>query len=193
MRKLALAFMAASAAVFGIGMVTSAAGYDVALDIDENPVAGGSYTVTYENCFTGDTITFTQPQSTPTSVTGECIGPDPLLVSGSIIGLLRPQIPATYGTATATFTNAPPTGGTFTVTAVGETSPELQLLITVAVPSTTAAPTTTVAPTNPPNGLPATGSNGVGTMTSVAIGLFAVGLAMLVVTQVRRRQASTTV
>ena len=193
MRKIALALMAASAAVFGLGMVTSAAGYDAALDIDENPTAGGSYTVTYENCFVGDTITFTQPESTPTSVTGECIAP--LLLEGpaSVIGFLMPQAPPTYGMASATFTNAPPTGGTLTVTAVGLQSPELDLQITVQVPTTTAAPTTTVAATTPDAGLPATGSNGVGTMTGIAIGLFAVGLGLFVVAQVRRRQASATV
>ena len=48
MKKFALALMAASAAVFGIGMATSAAGYDPAVTVSPaSPSPGGSYTVTY--------------------------------------------------------------------------------------------------------------------------------------------------
>lgn len=72
MRKLALALMAASAAVFGFGIVAQAqTGYDPALTVIQ-PTAGGSYTVTYQNCVVGDTITFTQAQSTPASGTAPC-------------------------------------------------------------------------------------------------------------------------
>jgi hypothetical protein len=48
------------------------------------------------------------------------------------------------------------------------------------------------APTTPPGGLPATGSDGIGATTGMAIGLLMVGLGLFAVAQFRRRQAPLT-
>jgi hypothetical protein len=211
MKKFALALMAASAAVFGIGMVTSAAGYDPAVTVNPAaPTAGGSYSVTYQNCAVGDTITFSQPQSTPTSVTGTCVAVDNADLAGSVIGLLLPQQTPALGNATGTFTAAPLSPGTYNGTAVGQrsatqtfaftipgqastTSTTLAPTTTLAATTTTAAPVTTAPVTTPGTGLPATGSDGVGVMTGIALGLFAVGLGLFIVAQVRRKQSPTAV
>ena len=68
------------------------------------PTPGGAYTVTYPNCRVGETVTFTQPQSTPTSTTATCALVD------------------SVGTATGSFTAAPTAAGTYTVTMVGSVS-----------------------------------------------------------------------
>jgi hypothetical protein len=47
-----------------------------------------------------------------------------------------------------------------------------------------------VAAASPPGGLPATGSGGVNSTMTVAAGLFAIGLGLFGVTQLRRRQAA---
>ena len=78
------------------------------------------------------------------------------------------------GTATATVT-APTTAGTFAGTATCGTV-VASFSVVVAVP------------TAPGGGLPATGSGGIDATTSIAMGLFAVGLGLFGVTQVRRRQ-----
>jgi FlaG/FlaF family flagellin (archaellin) len=193
MKKLALALMAASAAMFGFGIVASAQApsqYSQSIAVTPNPVtAGGPYTVVYANCIVGDTITFTQLNSTPTSVTGLCNSAT-VTLTGSIMGLLLPQGSAAYGTATATFSNAPTTPGTYNGVGVGELSPSLpfQFVIPGQVVTTTIAPTTVPA-TVPGSGLPATGSGGLGTTTGIAVGLLAVGLGLFVVAQVRRRQS----
>jgi hypothetical protein len=58
------------------------------------------------------------------------------------------------------------------------------------LPTTTVAPATTVAATVPGAGLPATGSDGIGTTTGIALGLFVVGVGLFIVTRVRRSQPS---
>ena len=162
MKKLALALMAASAAMFGFGMVAEAQTYDPSVSVG-TVTPGGAYTATYTNCVAGETITFSQPESTPTTTTGVC--------SASRV-------------ATGTFTNAPTAPGTYTVTASGPTSPARTIVFSLA-----AAPTTVPA-TVPGGGLPATGSSGMGTTGGMAIGLLVVGLGLFAVAQVRRRQPS---
>ncbi len=188
MKKLALALMAASAAVFGFGMVASAqTQYGQAIGVTPNPVVpGGAYTVTYANCVVGDIITFTQAQSTPTSVTGTCTAAAPTL-TGSVVGLLLPAQQAA-GTATGTFTNAPTAPGTYNGTGIGPLSPSIPFQFTLAGQVATTVAPTTVPATVPSSGLPGTGAGGLGTTTGIAIGLLAVGLCLFVVTQVRRRQ-----
>ena len=191
MKKFALAMMAASAAVFGFGMVASAQGYDPAVTVDPaSPDAGGAYTVTYDNCFVGETITFTQADSTPTEVTAPC---EAVAAPASILGLLLPQ-QAALGSAVGSFTAAPTAPGDYTGTAAGVDSPSLPFMFTIAGDDTT----TTMAPTTPTTeapaaALPATGSNGIGTTTGIAIGLLAVGAGLFVVAQIRRRQEPGTV
>ena len=189
MKKIALALMAASAAVFGFGMVAAAqtTQYGQAISILNPVTAGAPYTVVYANCVVGDTITFTQPQSTPTSVDGTCVGAGATL-TGSVVGLLLPQQQQPSATATATFTSAP-TPGTYNGTAVGQLQPVDPLPVHDSRPGRPPRPAPTTVPvTVPGGGLPATGSGGIGTTTGIAIGLLVVGLGLFVVAQVRRRQ-----
>lgn len=191
MKKLALAMIAASAALFGFTAVASAQGYTPASSVTPPTTIGGGYTVTFTNCFVGELITFTQSQSTPTVVTGTCAASSS--ITGSVVGLILPQ-QAARGTARGTFTASPTAPGTYTVTAVGPQSGTQTTTFTVPqqATTTTAAPATTVAPpaTTPGGGLPATGSDGIAATTGIAIGLLVVGLGLFVVAQVRRRQPS---
>jgi hypothetical protein len=207
MKKLALALIAASAAVFGFGLVAQAQSYSPTVSVG-TVVPGGAYSVTYTNCTPGQTILFQQPQSTPTSVTAVCSGSVSSLdeITGSVIGLLLPAQSA-LPTAVGNFTTAPTGPGTYNGTAgPNPNGPFLPFSITIPGQATTTAPATTVpAPTVPvttaapvvttapplAGGLPATGSDGIGTTTGIALGLLVVGLGLFVVAQVRRRQAPT--
>ena len=72
---------------------------------------------------------------------------------------------------------APDAAGEYTGSATGSTTGALgNFSVQVTAPSTE---------------LPATGSNGVSTMTIIALGLFAVGGGLFIVSQVRRRQSVT--
>jgi hypothetical protein len=78
---------------------------------------------------------------------------------------------------------------TTTTTIAGTTTTVAGATTTVAGATTTLGDT--IAPTTNPSGqLPATGSSGTNSTSNIALGLFAVGLGLLVVSQVRRRQAS---
>ena len=190
MKKLALALMAAAAAVFGFGIVASAQTYSPAASVPVAPGPGSSYSVTYTNCVVGETITFNQAQSTPATVTGLCTGTSAPALNGSILGLLLPQQTAN-GTATGTFTAAPTAPGTYTGTGTGVNG-TVTFSFTIpgqAATTTTGVPVTTAAPSGQ---IPATGSSGISTTTTVAIGLLVVGAGLLVVAQVRRRQAPHT-
>ena len=197
MKKLALALMAASAAVFGFGMVASAApSYTPAVTVTPPTGPAAPYSVLYRNCQVGETITFTQAQSTPNSVPVQCVAAPTPALTGSIVGLLLPQGTSALGTATANFTNAPTDPGLYNGSAVGTRSQTpVPWTITIAgttPPASTNPPVVTTVPaTLPGSGLPETGSNGIGTTTGIAIGLLVVGLGLFVVAQVRRRQAPT--
>jgi uncharacterized membrane protein YtjA (UPF0391 family) len=192
MKKLALALIAASAAVFGFGLVAQAQGYTPTIPPIGPVTPGGSYTVTVNNCVPGEQVTFTQLQSTPTVIVATCSGALPTL-TGSVIGLLLPQQGA-LPTASATFTAAPTAPGTYNGTAVGAQSGSTPFSFTIpGQTATTVPPPTTAAPvptTQPAlvGGLPATGSGGISTTTGIAVGLLVVGLGLFVVAQVRRRQ-----
>ena len=96
MKKLALALFAASALLFGVGTVASAQSYSPTLTLSPSPPAlGAPFQVTFTNCTIGETVTFTQPQSTPSTVVVTCAA-----VSGAATG---PGL----GQATASFTAAP--------------------------------------------------------------------------------------
>lgn len=116
------------------------------------PTAGASYKVTHPNCRVGETITVTQPQSTPTSVTATCAAP--------AAGILRPAQAATVGTATVTFTAAPTTPGTYTVTSTGTVSgTRTATFVIVGVTSTTVS-SSGGSPSGTSTGtIPATGSS----------------------------------
>ena len=115
------------------------------------PTAGAPYKVTHPNCRVGDTITVTQPQSTPTSATATCALP--------VAGGDRPE-QAAIGTATVTFTAAPTTPGTYTVTSTGATSgTRTATFVIVGVTSTTLASTGGNPLGGSTGSIPATGSS----------------------------------
>ena len=97
------------------------------------PVPGGAYTATYPNCRVGETVTFSQPLSTPASVTATC---------------------AAVGNATASFTAAPLTAGSYTVNMVGSVSGAKTATFVI---TTAASP---VAPAAPIGGSPSGSSTG---------------------------------
>lgn len=187
MKKLALALMAASAMVFGFGMVVSAQSYTQGTSISPNPVEPGRpFAVTYDNCQAGESITFVVSGATPASITNTCssIGTVALSLLGQV-GL---------GNAVGSFTAAPSAPGTYpgTATPNGQ-SPVRTFNLVIQAPAPTVPPSvaSTIPATVPVGGLPTTGSGGVGTTTAIAIGLLVVGLGLFVVAQVRRRQTLT--
>ena len=121
------------------------------------PAAGASYKVTHPNCRVGDTITVTQPQSTPTSATATCALP--------VAGLVRPEQAAAPGTATVTFAAAPTTPGSYTVTSTGATSgSRTATFVIVGAASPNVVPTTVASTGGSPSGgstgsIPSTGSS----------------------------------
>jgi len=172
MKKLALAMITASAVMFGFGSAASAQNYVTSIAVG-TPGPGAAYSSTYTNCVPGETITFVQPQSTPVTVTGVC---------------------SATRVAVGNFTAAPTTAGTFTVTGTGTTSPARTASFAIALTTLpdTGAPAGggAVAPQVPGGGLPATGSNGIGTTTTIALSLLVVGFGLFAVAQLRRRQTS---
>jgi len=95
------------------------------------PTAGGSYRVTHPNCRIGEIITFTQPQSTPTTATATC--------AAAVAGIVRPEQAATTGVATVTFT-APTAPGSYTVTSTGPTSGTRTATFVITGPATAIVP-----------------------------------------------------
>lgn len=134
--------------VAGGTTTTTVAGGGAATVTPASPAPGRSYTVTFPNCRVGETITFSQPQSTPTTTTTTCAAPVTAVTSSTTsttvapaAGFRRPQQVTTgVGTATGSFTAAPTTPGTYTVTMTGSISPQRTVTFTVsAVTSTTVA------------------------------------------------------
>jgi alkaline phosphatase len=173
MKKFALALMAASAAVLGFGIVADA--YPISpepLTVDNaTPGVGEEITVT-ANCASGETVTFETQGDSATATCSAGAGGASLLMAI-----------ATSGTASAKLT-MPSEAGTYTISVTGSESGDLGSLTVVVVAQTT--PATTV----PTGGLPATGSDGIGFTTGVALGLLVVGLGLFAAATVRRRQPS---
>jgi LPXTG-motif cell wall-anchored protein len=199
MKKLALAFIAASCLVFGMGQVATAQYGQSATLTPANPTAGQVFTVVYGNCFSGETITFTFNGVTVNVVCAN-------IITSLQLGMILPMQAAT-GTASTQFT-APTAPGTYPGTARGNQSQvtvNFQVVIpaqatTTTIPATTIPPgtvpgggaATTIPPaTVPGSGLPATGSNSSGPTTLIALALFGVGVGLFVVAQVRRRPPTT--
>ena len=105
------------------------------------PVPGGAYTATYPNCRVGETVTFSQPLSTPASVTATC---------------------AAVGNATASFTAAPLTAGSYTVNMVGSVSGTKTATFVITTAASPVAPAASIggSPSGSSTGtIPATGSS----------------------------------
>ena len=195
MKKLLISLAAAVALVLGFGVPAGASAYPpggTSVTVDPaSGSAGFSFDVT-ANCTPGETVTFTFQGATMTATCSAGSDSD----SG--------------GTATATFT-APSDAGRYTGSVTGSVSDalgsfavtvEAEETTTTAAPTTDApttdapttaapatdAPTTAAPVTTPSGGLPATGSDGIGTTTGIAIGLLIMGLGLFAVATVRRSQ-----
>ena len=179
MKRLALAFVACAALVFGFGAVAQAQYGSASATFDVPSAAPGqAVTITITGCTPGEVLTVT--------VNGAVVGTatctaSAALTTGSVLGIGLVQQVA--GSATLTF-EAPSAPGTYSVVITGSQGFSFTTSITVASQATTPA-------TTPAGGLPATGSDGIGTTTGIAVGLLAVGAALFLVAQVRRRQPST--
>lgn len=178
MKKFALALMASAAIVFGFAGSANAypPGGGGTTVSDSTPAAGAPITFSTTQCTPGETVTFVFNGETKTAT----------CVAGTAARGEASQ--TATGTASATF-NAPAAAGSYTANISGSVSGALgSVAVTVAAQTTTTvAPT----PTVPPGGLPATGSDGVGATTGIAVGLLVVGLGLFAVATVRRRQPAS--
>ncbi len=180
MKKLILALLVTTAVIFGFGGVAEAyppsgGGNTVS---NSNPAAGADITFTTNQCVIGESVRFVL----------DGVSKDAVCAAGSA-GSSSLQASQTSGSASAMFTD-PAVAGTYTCTISGSVSGDLgSVVVTVAAQTTTtAAPTVaTVAPTST-GGLPATGSDGIGATTGIAVGLLVAGLGLFGVATVRRRQ-----
>ena len=178
MKKFALALMASAALVFGFGAVAQAQYGSATVTFSvSSATPGQTITITINGCTPGETVTVTLNGAVVATATCTAAGG---LTQGSLLGIGLVQQTAT--SATATFT-APTTPGTYPVVVTGNRGYSVTTSLTVVAAATTPA-------TTPGGGLPATGSSGMGTTTSIAIGLLAVGAGLFFVAQVRRRQPS---
>jgi hypothetical protein len=179
MKRLAFALMACAALVFGFGAVAQAQYGSASATFDvPSATPGQPVTITITGCTPGETLTV--------AVDGVVVGTatctaGAALSTGSVLGIGLVQ--QATGSATLTF-EAPTTSGTYSVVITGSQGFNFTTEITVTSQATPPA-------TTPASGLPATGADGIGTTTGIAIGLFAVGAALFLVAQVRRRQPST--
>ena len=169
MKKFALALMVSVAMVFGVGMVANAYPPSDTPPVasDTTPAAGESFTVEAECSPVGDEVVFTLNSEPPQIEVATCAAKSAPLVAGILLE-------ADNGVVSATFT-APAAAGTYTIVLTGAAVGSASITV----------------PADPGGGLPATGSNGVGSMTLVAIGLFGAGAGLFAVSQMRRRQTVT--
>ena len=163
MKKFALALMASAAMVLGLGVVANAypPGGATITQSATTAAPGGSLTVSV-SCVPGETATFTLVAESDVVTCGAAGTASVLAISAA-------------GLATGTVT-VPTAAGTYTGSITGSVTPVLgSFEVTVAAPAT------------PGGGLPATGSDGTGTMTLMALGLFAVGGGLFGVSRFRNR------
>jgi hypothetical protein len=173
MKKFALSLVIAAVAIFGSGVAAQASTYPPGGTVVAPPevLPGGSFTATITGCTPSEVMTF-------------------LFLGGSELGICElPQalmgrsaaLTVGTGTASATF-NAPTANGNYEVMVTGSLG--FRGSVSVSVTSAVAPAT----PTAPSGGLPATGTDGIPTMTMMALGFFVVGGGLLTVSQMRRRQ-----
>ena len=159
MKKFALALMTVTASVVGFGM-----------SVEAQTPAPAPYNSG------GGTATVSPASSAPGGSVAIAVAGCPAGSTISVVfnGATSTVTASATGTATPTVT-APTTAGTFAGRATcGAVVSSFSVVVAV--------------PTVPGGGLPATGSGGIDATTSIAMGLFAVGLGLFGVTQVRRRQ-----
>lgn len=163
MKRFTLALVASAALVFGFGAIAQAQYGSASATFDVASAAPGqTVTLTITGCTPGETLTVT--------------------LDGAAVGTTTCSAVDAVGTGALSFA-APSTPGSYPVVVSGVQGFSFTTSITVASQATT--PVTT-----PGGGLPATGSDGIGASTGIAIGLLAVGVGLFLVAQVRRRQPS---
>jgi hypothetical protein len=150
----------------GTTTTTVAGGSTNATVTPSSPTAGGAYSVAFPSCTVGETITFSQPESSPGSVVDVCEASS-ALTAGSVAGVRMPS-QVTTGTATGSFTAAPTAPGTYTITMTGTTSAQRTTTFVIIGASTpigggsnaNANANTGGSPTNSNTGtIPSTGSS----------------------------------
>jgi hypothetical protein len=181
MKKFALSIVIAAAAIFGSGVAAQASTYPPSSIA--TVAAGGTFDATINGCTPPEIVTFLFEG---VSKTAPCLpGPSSLRSAAATVGT---------GTASVTF-DAPSVPGNYVATATGSAgfrgSDSISVTAVGVTPAAPVAPITSVtpaAPVTPLGGLPATGADGISTMTTIAIGFFVVGGGLLVVSQLRRRR-----
>ncbi len=171
MKKFAVSLIATVVAVFGFGAVADAQYGASPFTVVASPTTVGPsevVTVTVNGCEPGEDLTATLGEQNEDAT---CTG------ASALRSTANRQVQVSTGSATMMIT-APPTLGSYTGTVTGATN---SATFTITVIARSAAPT---------GSLPQTGSNGIGTTTTIALGLVAVGAGMLIVTQMRRRRAT---
>lgn len=177
MKKFSLIAAAAVASLIGFG-TASAADYPPTGDAkpaSSTVAPGGNVVVNITGCQSD------APAEALTATLGTSTAAATCKAAGAALGGA-----ALNRTGTASFTlKAPTAAGTYTGTVLGNQgfSQSFQIQVVGTTPPTNGGGT--------PGGLPATGSNGVSTMTIIALGLFGVGAGLFGVSQVRRRQSVT--
>ncbi len=170
MHKFSVSVIAAVTALLGFGAVANAQYGASEFQVVVSPTTvdpSGQVTITVEGCELGEGLSAELGTQTDDAT---CAGPSGIALAGR-------QAQANSGSATMTL-SAPASAGTYTGT-VTSTTNSATFTVTVVAQATT-----------PTGSLPQTGSNGIGTTTTIALGLVAVGVGMLVVTQIRRRRIS---
>ncbi|NND75059.1 MAG: hypothetical protein HKN44_08640 [Ilumatobacter sp.] len=143
---------------------------------------GGAFDVHVQGCSPGTAVTGSFQGRTKTATCAAAAGfalRQPATGQALLVGFVAPSTPGTYN-GTATGANGLNVG--------------FQIVVVAQVPTTVAptVPPTTVGSDGAPDGaLPATGSGGISTTTSVALGLLVIGLGSFVVAQVRRRRPTS--
>jgi LPXTG-motif cell wall-anchored protein len=171
MKKFAVSLIATVVGVFGFGAVAGAQYGASPFTVVASPTTVGPsevVTVTVQGCEPGENLIATLGEQSDDAT---CEG------ASGLGSTTNRQTQVSTGNATMTVT-APPALGTYTGTVTGESN---SATFTITVIAQSAAPT---------GSLPQTGSNGIGTTTTIALGLLAVGVGMLAVTQIRRRRAT---
>lgn len=170
MKKAAFALVMSALLALGVGSAAHAQyGTTPPVTISpSNPAPGATFTLGITGCSAGEVLTTTFNGRTSTTT---------CTASATLSG----DVAALGGTGTASITlQAPTAPGTYSGTVVGNLGFNQSFQVVVAGSATA-----------PGGGLPATGTDSTSTTMAIAFGVFVIGLGLVGVTQVRRRQDTT--
>ena len=174
MKRLVLSLMVAATALLAGSAVADA--YppaqppDISTDVP-TVGPGGNFTATVGPCEPGEQVVITFQGVSQVVI----CDPSTLQASLALVAPMEPGIYEVCGELTGVGASVPP----------GVVRPQ-----TVCTTIQVLAAPPTVPPAVPGGGLPATGSNGLGTTATSAIVLISAGALLLIVTQVRRRRST---